>query len=233
MLCPAYELQLHIAPDSRATQSLPLYIPANRLTIITGGTPNSRRQLLASLAGSGDFVCGQLFGQAAHADRLRRLTCLQQSVSNHCRQQLGRYVLQQQTSHWWRRGNDNNQQLANQLLRDFGLLHLAEQRFCQLTSAEQQLATIIRCLVSTAPVVLLNEPATSLCLTARRQLLQQLQRLALTGRTIVITLQDRALASQLADHLIDLDQNAATPLGDTTRTDETARHALEDYRRSA
>lgn len=210
---PAYDLQYTPTTGNRNALAIPLRIPANRLSIITGGHPTERQQLLAALSGHSGDICGQLFGQPACPDKLQRLACGQQSGDSHCRQQLRRHVLQGRLPRhsWWLRGNEHDRHIVDQLLREFGLSHLAAHRFCQLTAAEQQLAAIARCLASTAPIVLLDEPAASLAYLQRQLLLQQLQRLAITGRTIVITLQDQTLARRHADWLIDLNHGALPP----------------------
>lgn len=235
MLWPAYDLQhASTAGDSDAL-AMPLRIPANRLSIITGGRAAEHQQLLATLSGHRGDLCGQLFGQPACPDKLQHLACCQQSGDSHCRQQLRRHVLQGRLPRhsWWLRGSEHDLHIVDQLLREFGLSQLAEHRFCQLTTTEQQLAAIARCLASTAPIVLLDEPAAALACQARQLLLQRLQRLAVTGRTIVLTLQDQTLARLHADWLIDLNRGvqppacraANTPNTDTTATGGCLEHA--------
>lgn len=236
MLWPAYDLPHTPTSGRRNVPTVPLRIPANRLTIITGGQAAERRQLLATLSGHGDDLCGQLFGQPACPSKLQRLACCQQSDDRHCRQPVRHYVLRGRLPHhsWWLRGNEHDLHIVDQLLREFELSQLAEQRFCQLTATERQLAAIARCLASTAPIVLLEEPAAGLAPQARQLLLQRLQRLAITGRTIVLALQDQTLARQQADWLIDLNDQALRHTDSAPDTDTTAAGGcLERARRSA
>jgi len=111
---------------------------------------------------------------------------------------------------WWQRNSPEDQQAVQRLLRDLGIAHLAGAPLAQLDSAQRELADIARTLASSAPVVLLREPAT-LAHAALPPLLALLGRLALTGRTIVLPLADRQLASRHAQQVLDIDPQPATP----------------------
>lgn len=210
----AYDLQypLQALPTSSHGGRQRLLIAANRLSIITGGSPSQRRQLLATLAGSQDTLHGLLFGQPVEAGKLQQLACSQCAHGKRCHTSLQQYVMQGRRLQrsWWQRNSPEDQQAVQRLLRDLGIAHLAGAPLAQLDSAQRELADIARTLASSAPVVLLREPAT-LAHAALPPLLALLGRLALTGRTIVLPLADRQLASRHAQQVLDIDPQPATP----------------------
>ncbi|MFC3533156.1 hypothetical protein ACFOLG_13305 [Vogesella facilis] len=216
MLRPAYNLQYQPAATHDApARTINLQLPANRLSIVSGGSAGERSRLLAALAGRHDGVHGQLFGQPACPQSLQQLTCRSAECEDGCRQTLHRYVLQGRQPHgfWWPRHDAHDLQVVELLLRELGLVPLSQQRLCQLDATTRQLASVARSLAAAAPIVLLDEPLPAAQPATRYQLLTRLQRLARTGRTIVLSLADAVLAAELADCLLDLDAAPAARSG--------------------
>lgn len=209
MLRPAYNLhyQLPAATPGAASRTITLQLPANRLSIISGGSAGERSRVLAALSGQHGEACGQLFGQPACQQSLQQLTCRAGDCAASCRQTLHHYVLQgrQPRGFWLPRHDAHDLQVVELLLRELGLVPLSQQRLCQLDAGSRQLAAVARSLAGAAPIVLLDEPLPDVPPPARRQLLTRLQRLARTGRTIVLSLADAVLAAELADCLLQLD----------------------------
>ncbi len=90
-------------------------------------------------------------------------------------------------------------------LKQLGIGHLAARPVQGLSSGERQKVMIARALASAAPIVLLDEPLANLDIGAALRLLLLLRDLTRSGRTLVVTMHDLALAHRFADHGLCLD----------------------------
>lgn len=77
-------------------------------------------------------------------------------------------------------------QRVEALLRDVGLVDLAEQPFSHLSEGQKRRVLLARALVHTPEVLVLDEPSNGLDIQARHQLLQQLSQLAQAGTTLLL-----------------------------------------------
>lgn len=88
---------------------------------------------------------------------------------------------------------------ADGLLRDLGIAHLADEKPARLTSGQQRLAEIARCLMTDAPVILLDEPAAGLSPADRHELAGVIRRLATAGHAVLLIEHDMEFVMALAD----------------------------------
>lgn len=102
---------------------------------------------------------------------------------------------------------------VQQAMQAAGVSHLAARRVQQLSGGEFQRVALARALAQNTPVILLDEPTSSLDLKYQMQVLQLLRRLAEQGRTILITLHDLNLAGQYCDQLVVLQAGQIRAVG--------------------
>lgn len=94
-------------------------------------------------------------------------------------------------------GNSEHR-LVQKYLADFDLTTLADQRFSSLSGGQQQIVTIIKALIQTPSLLILDEPMAALDLKRQREVMTILKKLAHQGMAIVLT-------THLPDHVFLLD----------------------------
>lgn len=93
--------------------------------------------------------------------------------------------------------------LAHASLDDLDLVSFADRAVDSLSGGERQRVLIARALAQDAPLVLLDEPTTSLDIGHQQDVLELVDRLRLErGLTVVSTMHDLTLAGQYADRLV-------------------------------
>jgi ABC-type branched-subunit amino acid transport system ATPase component len=90
---------------------------------------------------------------------------------------------------------------ARTLLSMLGAESIAENMPQQLTSGQQRLIEIARCLMTDADVILLDEPAAGLSSTERARLAAVIRDLARTGRAVLLIEHDMDFVMALAEHI--------------------------------
>jgi iron complex transport system ATP-binding protein len=107
-----------------------------------------------------------------------------------------------------------DRQAAARALERLDLLPFAERGLGSLSGGELQRAVLARALAQEAPVLLLDEPTTSLDLGRQQQVLELVDSLRGDGLTVVSTMHDLTLAGQFADRLVLLDRGAIVAEGE-------------------
>jgi iron complex transport system ATP-binding protein len=98
-------------------------------------------------------------------------------------------------------------------LERLDLLPFAERGLGSLSGGELQRAVLARALAQEAPILLLDEPTTSLDLGRQQQALELVDSLRRDGLTVLSTMHDLTLAGQYADRLVLLDRGAVAVEG--------------------
>ena len=106
------------------------------------------------------------------------------------------------------------------------LVSLKEKRISQISGGEQQRAVLARALTTEAPLMLLDEPTSSLDIKHQLELFQILKTLKIAGKTIIIALHDINDAIEIADKIILLHQGTIAFNGSSN--DPQFRKKLED-----
>ena len=106
-----------------------------------------------------------------------------------------------------------NHEWADELLNYFDLAALAEKRIGRLSGGEQQRANIIRALLQTAPVLLLDEPCNHLDIRHQHRLMQYLVRHKSRASSVMV-LHDLNLAARYAEHIVLMDKGKIIAAGD-------------------
>ena len=137
---------------------------------------------------------------------------------------VGEYVLLGRTPHLGYLATEGRRDLqaATRALERLDLLPFAERGLGSLSGGELQRAVLARALAQEAPVLLLDEPTTSLDLGRQQQVLELVDSLRGDGLTVVSTMHDLTLAGQYADRLVLLDRGMIVAEGEPDEVLSTA-----------
>ncbi len=128
---------------------------------------------------------------------------------------VAEYVLLGRTPHlgYLAAEGRRDRQAAGRALDRLELLPFAERRLGSLSGGELQRVVLARALAQEAPILLLDEPTTSLDLGRQQQVLELVDSLRGDGLTVVSTMHDLTLAGQYADRLVLLDRGSVVAEG--------------------
>lgn len=83
-----------------------------------------------------------------------------------------------------------------------GIAHLGKRKAMELSGGELQLVLLARCISLDTPIILLDEPASSLDINNQQILLSLTKKLAKEGKTIIMTVHDLNSVFHYADEVI-------------------------------
>lgn len=115
------------------------------------------------------------------------------------------YVLLGRTAHigWLSRETSYDLGIAREAVRDLGLETLSTRRLDELSGGELQRAVLARALTQEAPLLILDEPTSSLDVGHGQQMMEMVDRLRREqGLTVISALHDLTLAAQFCDRLL-------------------------------
>jgi iron complex transport system ATP-binding protein len=160
----------------------------------------------------------------------RRLAFVPQAPVLPAGMRVGEYVLLGRTAHLGPFGGESASDLeaAGRALGRLDLGDLAARRLQTLSGGEQQRAVLCRALVQEAPLLLLDEPTTSLDIGRQQQALELVAALREQSElTVVCAMHDITLAAQYADRLLVLSGGRMVASGtpaEIARADLIAEH---------
>jgi len=187
-----------------------LTAPAGSWVTVVGANGAGKSTLLRAVAGlirhAGTVrVDGTDTGALSPRDRARRLALVAQSPVLPPAMTVGSYVLLGRLAHMGRLARESATDLeavADVLARlDAG--HLAGRRLGSLSGGEAQRIAVARAVVQQAPVLLLDEPTSSLDIGHQLDVLDLVDDLRRrSGLTVVSTMHDLTLAARYAERLV-------------------------------
>lgn len=198
-----------------------LAVPGGGWTTVVGPNGAGKSTLLRAVGGlvafSGSIrACGQSLGGMRPRERARCVASVAQNPVLPPDMTVASYVLLGRTAQLGALGRESRldrDAVASALDRlDIG--ELAGRRLATLSGGEAQRATIARALVQEAPVLLLDEPTSSLDIGHGLDVLELVDGLRVErGLSVLSTMHDLTLAGQYAQHLILLDGGAVVAAG--------------------
>lgn len=148
---------------------------------------------------------GENLGRLGVRQRARLMAVVPQNPVAPWGMRVADYVLLGRTAHlgWLGRETRADLEMARQSLRALGLDNLSRRRLDELSGGEFQRAVLARALTHHAPMLILDEPTSSLDIGHGQQIMEMIDRLRREqGLTVVSALHDLTLAAQFCDHLV-------------------------------
>jgi iron complex transport system ATP-binding protein len=159
-----------------------------------GGKTTLFRTVLGLLGAHGGSIA--LGGrELAHLDmrsRARAVAYVPQAGSSYFSFSVREVVLMGRTAHVgvFAAPAKTDHAAANAALAELGIAHLAERAFTEVSGGERQLVLIARALAQEAPLIVMDEPTASLDFGNQAVVMQEIARLAASGRAIMFCSHD-------------------------------------------
>ena len=176
----------------RVLEGVDLQIRRGDFVGLLGPSGSGKTTLLRSMLGAVDIYGGEVIIDGADVSRKRprigyvpQLETIDWNFPVTVREvvMMGR-TMENRFFPWYRR---EEKRLADRMLEQLGILHLAGRHIRQLSGGQQQRAFLARALVSSPSLLLLDEPTSGVDVKTRDDVMHLLHDLNHEGVTIVIT----------------------------------------------
>ncbi len=205
---------------AEAVRGLSLEVEADEWVMLIGPNGAGKTSVLRALCGllpfEGDAsVDGRDVRSLGRRELARLIAFVPQSPVAPAELTVAEYVLLGRTPHLGYLGIEGrrDRNAVARALDRLDLLSFAERGLGSLSGGELQRAVLARALAQEAPILLLDEPTTSLDLGRQQQVLELVDSLRADGLTVLSTMHDLTLAGQYADRLVLLDRGAVVAEG--------------------
>ncbi len=145
-------------------------------------------------------------------ERARYLAYLEQSPQTHWPLSVEQIVKLGRLPHG-HAGSSQSRLAIYQAMTETDLHKLASRKFGTLSEGEKLRVHLARMLASETPVLLADEPVAALDLWHQYQTMEQLGRLAQSGKGIIVVMHDLTLASRYCNRLLMLDKGRLVAAG--------------------
>jgi iron complex transport system ATP-binding protein len=208
--------------DRPALRGVTLSIAPGELLALTGPNGSGKTTLLKSILGLAPPGRGEVrIGGAdlrgfSRRERARRIAWVPQSEAPLDNVPLVEYILYGRHPHigTFERENALDAARVQEALTAADLLDRAGAGILELSGGERQRALLARALAQDTPVLLLDEPTSSLDIGHQLDLLERIRaRARVDGRTVVTAMHDLNLAARYADRIAVLDRGRLVALG--------------------
>lgn len=205
---------------TEAVRGLSLEIANDEWVMLIGPNGAGKTSVLRALCGLLQFegdarVEGRNVRTFSRRELARLIAFVPQNPATPSELTVAEYVLLGRTPHLGYLGVDgrHDRRAVAHALERLDLLPFAERGLGSLSGGELQRAVLARALAQEAPILLLDEPTTSLDLGRQQQVLELIDSLRADGLTVLSTMHDLTLAGQYADRLALLDRGALVAEG--------------------
>ena len=185
--------------------------------------------LLAPQAGE-VHLDGQPLARLPRSEIAKRIAYVPQAHTAHFPYRVIDMVLMGRTAHLgaFATPGPHDREMARAALDTLGIAGLAEQEYTRISGGQRQLALVARALAQDAPTLVMDEPTASLDFGNQVIVLSQIERLARTGLSIVLSTHDPDHAFACADRVAILSGGRIAAYGSPART-VTAKRLREVY----
>jgi iron complex transport system ATP-binding protein len=183
-----------------------------------GAGKTSVLRAIANLVSFRGEVCigGQAVTEFGPRELARRVAMLAQEPDMPAGMTVAHYVLLGRSPHlgYLGRESDRDRRIVAETLDRLGLGALADRPLDHLSGGERQRVAIARALAQQAPILLIDEPTSSLDIGRQQSVLELIDRLRSEQRlTVVSAMHDLTLAGQYADRLALMVQGHVVAVG--------------------
>ncbi|HEY5099486.1 MAG TPA: ABC transporter ATP-binding protein [Gaiellaceae bacterium] len=206
--------------STEAVRDLSLEVANDEWVMLIGPNGAGKTSVLRALCGllpfDGDArVDGRDVRTFGRRELARLIAFVPQNPTTPSELTVAEYVLLGRTPHLGYLGVDGrrDRKAVAHALERLDLLPFAERGLGSLSGGELQRAVLARALAQEAPILLLDEPTTSLDLGRQQQALELIDSLRRDGLTVLSTMHDLTLAGQYADRLVLLDRGTVAVEG--------------------
>ena len=206
--------------STEAVRDLSLEVANDEWVMLIGPNGAGKTSVLRALCGllpfDGDArVDGRDVRTFGRRELARLIAFVPQNPTTPSELTVAEYVLLGRTPHLGYLGVDGrrDRRAVAHALERLDLFPFAERGLGSLSGGELQRAVLARALAQEAPILLLDEPTTSLDLGRQQQALELIDSLRRDGLTVLSTMHDLTLAGQYADRLVLLDRGAVAVEG--------------------
>ena len=194
---------------NRVVDSVSAEVERGEWVTLIGPNGAGKSTLMRAIAGLVQFegsisLDGAQIGSLGRRGLARRLAFVPQSPLLPPEMRVREYVLLGRTPYIGTFGGESQHdfEAAGQALERLDLGRLADRPLRTLSGGEQQRAVLARALAQEAPVLLLDEPTTSLDIGRQQQVLELVADLRDGELTVVSAMHELTLASQFGDGLL-------------------------------
>ena len=206
--------------NTEAVRDLSLEVANDEWVMLIGPNGAGKTSVLRALCGllpfDGDArVDGRDVRTFGRRELARLIAFVPQNPATPSELTVAEYVLLGRTPHLGYLGVDGrrDRRAVAHALERLDLFPFAERGLGSLSGGELQRVVLARALAQEAPILLLDEPTTSLDLGRQQQALELIDSLRSDGLTVLSTMHDLTLAGQYADRLVLLDRGTVVAEG--------------------
>jgi len=201
-------------------------IAHGRLVGLLGPNGSGKSTLLRAASGQVPLSSGRVLVDGQRLDRLsrrqsaRRVCLLPQDVSLTFPFTVREVVAMGRNPHLGRFEpfDDADNDIVARAMRQTSLDPIAKRPVTELSGGEKQRTLLARSLATEAPLLLLDEPTTSLDIFHQLEVLDLLQQFGARDRTVVAALHDLNLARRVCSHVLLLNQGELVAEGNPQET---------------
>ena len=197
--------------EKRVVDHVSLSVGEGEWLGLIGPNGAGKTTLLRAITGAATVEAGQVvyrgddLARLGARQRARLMAVVPQNPVAPWGMRVTDYVLLGRTAHigWLARETHKDLEVAQQSLRALDLLELSHRRLDELSGGELQRAVLARALTQAAPMLILDEPTSSLDIGHGQQMMEMVDELRQEkGLTVISALHDLTLAAQFCDRLV-------------------------------
>jgi len=197
--------------ESRVVDAVDLSVEEGEWLGLIGPNGAGKTTLLRAITGAVTTETGELryrgqnLARISARQRARLMAVVPQNPVVPWGMGVADYVLLGRTAHlgWLGRETRADLKIAQQSLGALGMADLSHRRLDELSGGELQRAVLARALTQNAPMLILDEPTSSLDIGHGQQMMEWIDRLRHEqGLTVISALHDLTLAAQFCDRLV-------------------------------